>query len=137
MKMRSVSGSSNSALKSILYKHNVDAVLRTIKNGKNICRRFYGCPLWPQNGCNFFMFEKETDCSVGNRRAEIGSFADDVFEKKPMEEKIMKLKTKNKILKNQVTELKTEVKLLKLAVLGLAMCLFLLFACTCVVKSIV
>ncbi|KAK9683777.1 hypothetical protein RND81_10G163800 [Saponaria officinalis] len=125
MKMRSVSGSSNSAQKSILCKHNLDAVLRTIKNGKNVGRRFYGCPLWPQNGCNFFMFEKEADCSVGNRRSEIGSFGDDVFEKKPMEDEIMKLKTKNKKLKNQVTELKTEVKLLKLAVLGLAMWLFL------------
>ncbi|KAK9755511.1 hypothetical protein RND81_01G030800 [Saponaria officinalis] len=123
--MRSVSGSSNSAQKSILCKHNLDAVLRTTKNGKNVGRRFYGCPLWPQNGCNFFMFEKETECSVGNRRSEIGSFGDDVFEKKPIQDEIMKLKTKNKKLKNQVTELKTEVKLLKLAVLGLTMWLFL------------
>ncbi|KAK9756892.1 hypothetical protein RND81_01G127800 [Saponaria officinalis] len=112
--MRSLSGSSNSAQKSILCKHNLDAVLRTTKNGKNVGRRFYGCPLWP-----------ETECSAGNRRSEIGSFGDDVFEKKPIEDEIMKLKTKNKKLKKQVTELKTDVKLLKIAVLSLAIWLFL------------
>ncbi|KAK9671464.1 hypothetical protein RND81_12G031900 [Saponaria officinalis] len=128
-----MAGSSNSIQQYVLCKNKLGDVLRTIKKGNNIGQRFYGCPLWPQNGCNFFLLENDTGRNLGSRRTECEHTVDDVSEKKVAEEKILKLKMKNKLLKKQVTELKNEAKLLKLAMFGLVLCF--VFAMTCMVRK--
>ncbi|KAK9723620.1 hypothetical protein RND81_05G013000 [Saponaria officinalis] len=128
-----MAGSSSSTQQNVLCKHKLGAVLRTIKKEKNIGQKFYGCPLLLQNGCNFFLLENDTGNSLCNRRKEGETSFNDVSEKKVAEEKILKLKMKNKILKKQVTELKNEAKMLKLAMFGLVLCF--VFAITCIVRK--
>ncbi|KAK9714442.1 hypothetical protein RND81_06G094800 [Saponaria officinalis] len=126
-----MAGASNSTQQYVLCKHKLGAVLRTIKKGKNIGQRFYGCPLWPlTKWVQLFLLENDTGYSLCNRRIEGGTSVDDVSEKKVAEEKILKLKMKNKILKKQVTELKNEAKLLKLAMFGLVCILLVFVVCT-------
>ncbi|KAL2943439.1 Endonuclease 8-like 3 [Bienertia sinuspersici] len=31
-----------------------EVIVRTVKNGPNVCTKFYGCPLWPDTQCKMF-----------------------------------------------------------------------------------
>lgn len=58
----------------------------------------------------------------------------EIYEKTTKEEKAMKWKTENKMLKKEVMELKIEVKMLKVALFGLIVAWFF-FAYGCMVKN--
>ncbi|KAL2924036.1 DNA topoisomerase 3-alpha [Bienertia sinuspersici] len=76
------------------------AVVRTVKAGPNIGRRFHGCPLWPFgreiNDLRFEVLAKDT------------TIAEMEYEKQLMEEKIKALQLKKENLEEDVKQLKVE-----------------------------
>ncbi|KAH9617545.1 hypothetical protein KSS87_000858 [Heliosperma pusillum] len=78
--------------------HNYKAILKTVKKGRHIGRDFYGCPLWPNNGCGFFLLVK--DIQSGMAFNENTSQIDE-YEKKA-DYKLKKLKLKNERLKMEL-----------------------------------
>ncbi|KAK9733370.1 hypothetical protein RND81_04G063200 [Saponaria officinalis] len=108
---RSSSSSSNSFgsknTKVVFCNHSLAAVLRTVKKGPNVGKKFYGCSLWPvvkQNGCGFFQLE-ETQVDVGSNSTN----SDLKTQIKNYEAKLKKLKLKNEKLKMEVSMLKVNV----------------------------
>ncbi|KAK9750928.1 hypothetical protein RND81_02G230100 [Saponaria officinalis] len=88
----------------VLCHHNLAAVLRTAKKGPHVRLKFYGCSLWPQNGCGFFELE-EMQSDVGSK-----SMPSDIETQiSKYEAKLTKLKTKNEQLKLEVSMLKVKV----------------------------
>ncbi|KAK9705125.1 hypothetical protein RND81_07G034700 [Saponaria officinalis] len=96
-------GSKNT--KVVFCNHSLAAVLRTAKKGPNVGKKFYGCSLWPQNGCGFFQLE-EMQADVGSN----STTSDLETQIKNYEAKLKKLKLKNEKLKLEVSMLKVKVE---------------------------
>ncbi|KAK9704791.1 hypothetical protein RND81_07G011300 [Saponaria officinalis] len=96
-------GSKNT--KVVFCSHNLAAVLRTAKKGPHVGKKFYGCSLWPQNGCGFFQLE-EMQADVGSN----STTSDLETQIKNYEAKLKKLKLKNEKLKMEVSMLKVKVE---------------------------
>ncbi|XP_074284328.1 uncharacterized protein LOC141608885 [Silene latifolia] len=94
----SSSNSWNSRLKNtVLCKHNIGAVLKTVKHGEHVGKTFYGCSLWPYNSCGFFQF------------VDVMTESEDLEKKNDLLEKMKNLKIKNEKLKMVVVELNIEI----------------------------
>ncbi|KAK9741644.1 hypothetical protein RND81_03G119100 [Saponaria officinalis] len=138
MSMKRLSSSSSNSCGSknrngVLCNHNLAAVLRTAKKGPHVGMKFYGCSLWPQNGCGFFQLE-EIQADAGSK-----SMSSDIETQiNKYEAKLKKLKTKNEQLKVEVSMLKVKVdkhsKGEKIAMFGLIFS-WIIFAFSWMVKS--
>ncbi|KAL2902546.1 DNA topoisomerase 3-alpha [Bienertia sinuspersici] len=91
------------------------AVVRTVKAGPNIGRRFHGCPLWPHTSCNFFKWVDDNNQfgrEINDLRFEVlakdTTIAEMEYEKQLMEEKIKALQLKKENLEEDVKQLKVE-----------------------------
>ncbi|KAK9741633.1 hypothetical protein RND81_03G118500 [Saponaria officinalis] len=106
---RPYSSSSNSIgsrnTKVVFCNHSLAAMLRTVKKGPNVGKKFYGCSLWPQNGCGFFQLE-EMQADVGSN----STTSDLEAQLKNYEAKLKKLKVKNEKLIMEVSMLKVKVE---------------------------
>ncbi|KAK9705043.1 hypothetical protein RND81_07G029300 [Saponaria officinalis] len=117
------SSSSNfTRMKQVFCKHNVGAVLRTVKKGKNVGRKFYGCAYWPENDCGYFVFVddkfSETNSqNQGLRRERRCCKCED--------EQIESVKLENRMLKKEVAELKLDVK--RLVIVIIVFCVVFVF----------
>ncbi|KAH9626577.1 hypothetical protein KSS87_000654 [Heliosperma pusillum] len=87
----------------LLCKHEIPAILRKVKKGIHVGKKFYGCSLWPDNGCGFFEFEdKVLDDS--------GLQMDFLEMKRNLEEKIEKLIMKNEKLKEDIMASRIQIR---------------------------
>ncbi|KAK9690271.1 hypothetical protein RND81_09G117200 [Saponaria officinalis] len=116
----------------VLCHHNLTAVLRTAKKGPHVGMKFYGCSLWPQNGCGFFQLEEMQAVSASSMPSDIET------QIQKYEAKLKKLKTKNEQLKLEVSMLKVKVdkhpKGEKIVMFGLILS-WIIFAFSWMVKS--
>ncbi|KAK9749034.1 hypothetical protein RND81_02G098300 [Saponaria officinalis] len=108
--MRRPSSSSSNSLwsknsKVVYCNHSLAAVLTTAKKGPHVGKKFYGCSLWPQNGCGFFQLE-EMQADVGSNLTS----SDLETQIKNYEAKLKKMKLKNEKLKMEVSMLKVKVE---------------------------
>ncbi|KAK9672379.1 hypothetical protein RND81_12G096900 [Saponaria officinalis] len=108
--MRRPSSSSSNSIgsrntKVVFCNHSLAAVLRTVKRGPNVGKKFYGCSLWLQNGCGFFQLE-EMQADVGSN----STTSDLEAQIKNYEAKLKKLKLKNEKLIMEVSMLKVKVE---------------------------
>ncbi|CAH9052881.1 unnamed protein product, partial [Cuscuta europaea] len=86
---------------------------RMVKNGSNTGRQFYGCALWPKEDCHYFQWVDEGNrpCKEDNRNDK-EMLLEHLFSnrnegQKALEEKIVRLKLKKKMVeaKNQEMQL--------------------------------
>ncbi|KAK9682739.1 hypothetical protein RND81_10G093200 [Saponaria officinalis] len=109
MKKDNLSSSSSSISNSqnvrnhFLCRHQVPTILRTVKKGIQVGKRFHGCSFWPNNGCGFFKLEDEV-------LDESGLQMNFLEMKRLFEEKVDKLKLKNKKLKEEVMTSRFETR---------------------------
>ncbi|CAH9082974.1 unnamed protein product [Cuscuta epithymum] len=95
--------------------HNINSVLRVVKNEKNVGRKFRGCSLWPEENCGFFRWDEGVNTHSSPQIEDVNVLNtqpitfDIQLEKRMMEEKIKKLRFKNQRLKAEVHQLKNEV----------------------------
>ncbi|KAK9668368.1 hypothetical protein RND81_13G055600 [Saponaria officinalis] len=65
MKKGNLSSSSSSISNSqnvrnhLLCRHEVPMILRTVKKGIHVGKRFHSCSFWHNHGCEFFKLEDE------------------------------------------------------------------------------
>ncbi|KAH9602842.1 hypothetical protein KSS87_016253 [Heliosperma pusillum] len=117
----------------IFCKHNCKAILKTVRKGRHIGRDFYGCPLWPNNGCGFFLLVEDLQSGMASNE---NTSQIDEYEKKD-DDKLKKLKLKNERLKMEVMKLKEELnkhsKGEKMIMFGL-ICSWIIFAFSWMIK---
>ncbi|KAK9683152.1 hypothetical protein RND81_10G119700 [Saponaria officinalis] len=93
--------------KNIVCNHNLPAVIRTAKKGANSGKTFFGCPLWPDKPCGFFLLmedsESTSDSIVKGMQYEDmeSKFANKVSKLKMKIEKLEKKNMELKILANK------------------------------------
>ncbi|CAH9065132.1 unnamed protein product [Cuscuta europaea] len=59
--------------------HNIKSVLRVLKNGLNVGRKFHECSLWPVNmGCGFFLWKDDVEIRGTHHGEEMKTKADNV-----------------------------------------------------------
>ncbi|KAK9689876.1 hypothetical protein RND81_09G087500 [Saponaria officinalis] len=117
------SSSSNlTRIKDVFCKHNVGVVLRTVKKGKNIGIKFYGCAYWPENDCGYFVF---VDDMVSGNNSQNQGLTHEHLCCKCEGEQIKSLKMENLLLKKEVIELKLDVK--RLVIVIILLCVIFAF----------
>ncbi|KAL2904205.1 DNA topoisomerase 3-alpha [Bienertia sinuspersici] len=96
------------------------AVVRTVKSGANVGKKFHGCPKWPDTECKFVKFIDE----IGEMRSELEELRLNLFERDVIisqmeyqrqmnEEKIQKLEFKKDSMKEENMELKQQLRQMK------------------------
>ncbi|KAL2940736.1 DNA topoisomerase 3-alpha [Bienertia sinuspersici] len=87
------------------------AVVRTVKHGPNIGRKFHGCPLWPDTNCDFMKWLDDSN-HMGSELEDLRYklLEKDVIisefehEKKISDEKILKLEERCEDLKMELSQ---------------------------------
>ncbi|CAH9084263.1 unnamed protein product, partial [Cuscuta europaea] len=108
--MKSVSGSSSWTCNSITRNchHNIQANLRTVKKGRNLGRKFFGCSLWPNADCRYFEWynDNEVECHDEYKLMDKDIAIERLLaEKKLLEEKLQKIENKKKKMCVLITEM--------------------------------
>ncbi|CAH9126251.1 unnamed protein product [Cuscuta epithymum] len=86
--------------------HYVYSNHRTVKNGPNIGRQFYGCALWPKDDCSYFQWVEDNPCVfLEEKTNDKGNLVEQLLmEKKDLEEKIVKLEKKKEKMRAKIKE---------------------------------
>ncbi|KAK9691853.1 hypothetical protein RND81_09G224200 [Saponaria officinalis] len=100
---RSLASSSCRNESVVFCYHNLTPVKKTATKGSHVGKKFYGCPLWPQNGCRFFQLEEEKQVEIGSQPSEVEYILKKYEENlKNYDEKLKKVKSKNEKLRLEV-----------------------------------
>uniref|UniRef100_A0A803N2Y7 GRF-type domain-containing protein n=1 Tax=Chenopodium quinoa TaxID=63459 RepID=A0A803N2Y7_CHEQI len=116
------SGSSSSTnsgfVASIRCNCGREAVVRTVKKGPNLGKKFHSCPLWPDTDCKLFKWAEGGDAIADELRFQLfekdTTIAELELEKSLIEEKVNKLEVTKSKLQEETKKLTAEVTQLRI-----------------------
>ncbi|CAH9134200.1 unnamed protein product [Cuscuta epithymum] len=105
---------SSKSISKVLVKcdHGMVSALKTVTFGPNKGKKFYGCPLWQSDNCNFFLWEH--DSKKMESRVSMDTEKQSVLdENEKLRKELEAMKIENKILLEKICKLRMKKKLLE------------------------
>uniref|UniRef100_A0A803L3K1 GRF-type domain-containing protein n=1 Tax=Chenopodium quinoa TaxID=63459 RepID=A0A803L3K1_CHEQI len=94
-------------------KCGVEAVIRRVRNGDNVGKKFYGCPNWPEGDCGFFQWVNANNMDLEDLRFRVFEKDTQVAEKEIeidfMKEQLKKIEKNLDIKEDELNDTKMEL----------------------------